>query len=215
MVSMYQVWNKRAWNELDGTLSLNGSESSLSAIMRWLTQRTYIYKELIMRKLIAALGVSTAMILPIQAVSAAEVAVLDWRAALMNTQSAQSSLSQLENEIGAKQNEAQSLANELQSLQERLQSQGDSMAQSQRESLVAELQQKGSRFQQLRQEVLQAQQRSEQAFLEQSEAKLEQAVDQVIQRHSIDILVEPQGVLHSSMDLPNLTNEVTEIFNTL
>ena len=89
------------------------------------------------------------------------------------------------------------------------------MAQSQRESLISELQQKGSRFEQLRQEIMQAQQRSEQQFLEGAESKLERAVEQVLERHGIDVLVEPQGVLHSGVDLPNVTDEVTQIFNTL
>ena len=151
-----------------------------------------------MRKLAAAVCLLGAMVLPAHA---AEVAVLDWRAALMNTQSAQSSLSQLEGQIGNQQREAQSLGNELQQLQERLQREGDTMSQSQRDSLMAELQQKGSRF--------------EQQFLESAESKLERAVEQVLERHNIDVLVEPQGVLHSSTDLPNVTNEVTQIFDSL
>lgn len=167
-----------------------------------------------MRKLTAAVCLLGAMTLPAYAV-AAEVAVLDWRAALMNTQSAQSSLSQLEGQIGNQQREAQTLGEELQRLQERLQREGETMSQSQRDPLIAELQQKGSRFEQLRREVIQAQQASEQRFLEGAESKLERAVEQVLERHNIDVLVEPQGVLHSSSDLPNVTNEVTQIFDSL
>ena len=90
-----------------------------------------------MRKLTAAVCLFGAMTLPAYA---AEVAVLDWRAALMNTQSAQSSLSQLESQIGGQQREAQSLGNELQQLQTRLQQQGETMSQSERDALIAELQ---------------------------------------------------------------------------
>ncbi|WP_447529955.1 MULTISPECIES: OmpH family outer membrane protein [unclassified Vreelandella] len=165
-----------------------------------------------MRKLTAAVCLLGSMALP---AFASEVAVLDWRAALMNTQSAQTSLSQLEGQIGSQQREAQGLGNELQQLQQRLQNEGETMGQAQRESLIAELQQKGSRFEQLRRDVLQAQQNSEQQFLESAESKLEQAVEQVLARHNIDVLVEPQGVLHSSTDLPNVTNEVTQIFDSL
>jgi outer membrane protein len=154
------------------------------------------------------------MVLSAQA-QAAEVAVLDWRAALMNSDSAQSSISRLESEIGNQQREAESLGSELQGLQERLQTEGETMSEAQRESLIAELQEKGRRFEQLRQQIGQAQQRSEQQFLEGAEAKLEQAVEQVIDRHGIEVLVEPQGVLHSSRDLPNVTDEVTQIFNSL
>ena len=168
-----------------------------------------------MRKLTAAVCLFGAIVLPAAHAVAAEVAVLDWRAALMNTQSAQASLSQLEGQIGSQQSEAQGLGNELQQLQERLQREGETMAQSQRDSLIAELQQKGARFEQLRREVVQAQQNSEQQFLEGAESKLEQAVEQVLSRHNIDVLVEPQGVLHSSVDLPNVTDEVTQIFDSL
>jgi len=105
-----------------------------------------------MRKLTAAVCLFGAMALPAYA---AEVAVLDWRAALMNTQSAQSSLSQLEGQIGSQQREAEALGGELQQLQTRLQQEGETMSQSERESLIAELQQKGGRFEQLRREVLQ------------------------------------------------------------
>ncbi|MCB8890474.1 MULTISPECIES: OmpH family outer membrane protein [Halomonadaceae] len=165
-----------------------------------------------MRKLTAAVCLFGAMALPAYA---AEVAVLDWRAALMNTQSAQSSLSQLESQIGSQQREAQGLGNELQQLQQRLQNEGETMGQAQRDALIAELQQKGSRFEQLRREVLQAQQASEQQFLQGAETKLEQAVEQVLARHNLDVLVEPNGVLHSSTDLPDVTNEVTQIFDSL
>lgn len=165
-----------------------------------------------MRKLTAVVCLLGAMSLPAYA---AEVAVLDWRAALMNTQSAQASLSSLEGQIGSQQREAQSLGNELEQLQGRLQREGETMAQSQRESLIRELQEKGTRFEQLRREVMQAQQNSEQQFLEGAESKLEQAVAEVLERHDIDVLVEPQGVLHSGVDLPNVTDEVTQIFDTL
>ncbi|MGL6251999.1 MAG: OmpH family outer membrane protein, partial [Billgrantia desiderata] len=36
-----------------------------------------------------------------------------------------------------------------------------------------------------------------------------------ISRHNVQVLVEPQGVLHSERDLPNLTGEVIEILNSL
>lgn len=167
-----------------------------------------------MLKLTRVVCLLGAMVLSAQA-QAAEVAVLDWRAALMNSDSAQSSISRLESEIGNQQREAESLGSELQGLQERLQTEGETMSEAQRESLIAELQEKGRRFEQLRQQIGQAQQRSEQQFLEGAEAKLEQAVEQVIDRHGIEVLVEPQGVLHSSRDLPNVTDEVTQIFNSL
>ena len=144
---------------------------------------------------------------------AAEVAVLDWRQALLASDAAQRSMSRLESQISGQQQEAESLGRELQQLQQRLQ-QGD-VPEAEQQSLMQEFQQKGSRFEQLRQQIMEAQMRAEQAFLQDAEPKLEQAVDRVISRHGIQVLVEPQGVLHSSVDLPDLTGEVTEILNTL
>ncbi|SDJ18926.1 OmpH family outer membrane protein [Billgrantia gudaonensis] len=169
-----------------------------------------------MRKFIAVfwLGLLSALAVSTQ-VQAAEVALLDWRTALMESDAAQRSMGDLESRIGGQQQEAESLGQELQQMQQRLQQEGDSLPESERQALVQEFQQKGSRFEQLRGEIMQAQQEAEQAFLSEAEPKLEQAVDQVITRHSVEVLVEPQGVLHSDVDLPDLTSEVTEILNTL
>ncbi|WP_017431111.1 OmpH family outer membrane protein [Vreelandella jeotgali] len=168
-----------------------------------------------MRKWVVAAVFAVASAASAAPVLAADVAVLDWRAALMNTESAQSSLSDLEGQVGDRQSKAKRLGNELQDLQKRLRNEGDVMSDAERQRLTSRLQEKGQRFESLRKEVLSARQRSEKQFLDQAEPKLERAVDRVIERHGIDIVVEPRGVLHSSMDLPNLTDEVTQEFNAL
>lgn len=166
-----------------------------------------------MRKLSAALclGLLAAVTLPAQA---EEVAVLDWRAALMETDAAQRSMNELRNRLAGQQQEAESLGQELQQMRQRLQ-QGESMTETERRTAMQEFQRKGQRFEQLRQEIGQARQQSEQQFLQQAEPKLDQAVQQVIDRHGVEVLVDPNGVLHSERELQNLTGEVTEILNTL
>lgn len=166
-----------------------------------------------MRKLSAALclGLLAAVTLPAQA---EEVAVLDWRAALMETDAAQRSMTELRNRLAGQQQEAESLGQELQQMQQRLQ-QGESMTETERRTAMQEFQRKGQRFEQLRQEIGQARQQSEQQFLQEAEPKLDQAVQQVIDRHGVEVLVDPNGVLHSERELQNLTGEVTEILNTL
>lgn len=165
-----------------------------------------------MRKLTAILCIGLFSVLALPA-HAAEVAVLDWRQALLSSDAAQRSMEQLESRLRDQQQEAQGLGEELQNLQQRLQ--GGSFSDAERETMIQEFQQKGSRFEQLRQQIIEEQMRSEQEFLQQSEPKLEQAVEQVISRHGIQVLVDPQGVLHSETDLPNLTQEVTDILNSL
>ncbi|TFH88355.1 OmpH family outer membrane protein [Billgrantia azerbaijanica] len=167
-----------------------------------------------MRKLTIALCLGLLSTFALSA-QAAEVALLDWRTALMESDAAQRSMGDLESRIGGQQQEAESLGQELSQMQQRLQQEGESMAEDERQALVEEFQQKGSRFEQLRGQIMQAQQQAEQEFLAEAEPKLKQAVDQVITRHSVEVLVDPQGVLHSSVDLPDLTSEVTEILNTL
>ncbi|MDW7746315.1 OmpH family outer membrane protein [Halomonas sp.] len=166
-----------------------------------------------MRKLSAALCLSllVAVTLPAQA---EEVAVLDWRAALMETDAAQRSMNELRNRLAGQQQEAESLGQELQQMQQRLQ-QGESMTETERRTAMQEFQRKGQRFEQLRQEIGQARQQSEQQFLQEAEPKLDQAVQRVIDRHGVEVLVDPNGVLHSERELQNLTGEVTEILNTL
>ncbi|MEQ5800844.1 OmpH family outer membrane protein [Halomonas sp. H10-9-1] len=159
-----------------------------------------------MRKLTAAFAflMMTAIALP---ALAADVAVLDWRRALMETDAAQSSLSELESRVGSQQQQAQALEQELNQLQQRASSLSDSERQ-QANQKVAELNR-------LMGEVVQARQESEQALLQRAEPKLQQAVEQIIARHSIQVLVEPQGVLHAERDLQDVTAEVTEILNSM
>ncbi|MGQ4878406.1 OmpH family outer membrane protein [Billgrantia sp. LNSP4103-1] len=167
-----------------------------------------------MRKLTAilCLGLFVALAAPAHS---AEVAVLDWRQALLSSDAAQRSMQELEDRLSGQQQEAQSLGQELSQLQQRMQQEGESLPEDQRRTLIQEFQQKGGRFEQLRQGIMEEQMRAEEAFLEQAEPKLEQAVEQVISRHGVEVLVEPQGVLHSERDLPNLTGEVIEILNSL
>ncbi|WP_111412884.1 OmpH family outer membrane protein [Billgrantia lactosivorans] len=167
-----------------------------------------------MRKLTAILCLGLFSLLALPAHSA-EVAMLDWRQALLSSDAAQRSMQDLESRLSGHQQEAQSLGQELSQLQQRLQQEGDSLPDAERQTLIQEFQQKGSRFEQLRQQIMEEQRSAEQAFLEQAEPKLEEAVGQVIERHGVEVLVEPQGVLHSDRDLPNLTDEVVEILNTL
>lgn len=167
-----------------------------------------------MRKLTLALGVA-ALMGGASLAQAAEVAVLDWREALMETDEAQRQMSELRSEIEGPQQEAQTLGQELQALQQRLEQDGAVMSDSEREALLQEGMEKEQRFMQLRQQIGEAQMRSEQAFLQGAEPKLEQAVDQIIERHNIEVLIDRDGVIHTTLELTDVTDEVTEILNTL
>ncbi|WP_240349269.1 OmpH family outer membrane protein [Halomonas binhaiensis] len=147
------------------------------------------------------------------AAAATEVAVLDWRKALLDCNDARQEMSQLRTRVADKQQEAQQLGTALERLSARLES--DTTSDAETHALMQEFQQKGQRFDQLRQEILVARQAAEERFLARLEPKMDQAVNRVIARHDVDILVDPNGVLHSTRDLPDLTEEVTALLNTL
>ncbi|TLF49766.1 OmpH family outer membrane protein [Halomonas urmiana] len=167
-----------------------------------------------MRKLTAALclGLLVATTAPAQA---AEVAVLDWRAALMETDAAERTMNDLRARLAGRQQEAKALSEELQGMQQHLKGGGESMTETERRTTLQTFQEKGRRFERLRREIGQARQQAEQGFLQEAEPKLDQAVRQVIDRHGIAVLVEPNGVLHAEQDLQDLTGEVTERLNAL
>lgn len=161
-----------------------------------------------MRKLtaIVCLGLLGAIAQP---AVATDVAMLDWRKALLDTTAAQRSMNQFRNQISASQQEVERLGPQLDSMQQRFQSSQPS------QSEVQEFQRKAQRFEELRAEILQARQQAEQGFLQDAETKIDQAVQRVVARHGIEVLVDPQGVLHSGQELPDLTSEVTQILESL
>lgn len=165
-----------------------------------------------MRTLTAALclGLLVAATAPARA---AEVAVLDWRAALMETDAAERAMDTLRTRLADRQQEARALGEELQGMQQRLE--GERMTETARRTTLQALQEKGQRFERLRREIAQARREAEQAFLQEAEPRLDQAVRQVIERHGVAVLVDPNGVLHADQDLQDLTGEVTERLNAL
>ncbi|MDX1467336.1 MAG: OmpH family outer membrane protein, partial [Halomonas sp.] len=156
------------------------------------------------------LGLLVAATAPAQA---AEVAVLDWRAALMETDAAERSMDELRARLADRQQEVKALGEELQDMQQRLE--GERMTETERRTTLQAFQEKGQRFEGLRREIAQARREAEQAFLEEAEPRLDQAVRQVIERHGVAVLVDPNGVLHADQDLQDLTGEVTERLNVL
>ncbi|MFO7648245.1 MULTISPECIES: OmpH family outer membrane protein [Halomonas] len=159
-----------------------------------------------MRRLTALLSLVLLAVLALPA-QADDVAMLDWRRALLETDAAQRSMSELEGQVGSQQQQAQALEQELSQLQQR----ADSLSDSERQ----EANRKVTELNRLAGEIMQAQQRSEQQFLQRAEPHLDRAVEQLITRHSVKVLVEPQGVLHSEQQLQDLTSELTQILNTM
>ncbi|MBY5967640.1 OmpH family outer membrane protein [Halomonas denitrificans] len=148
--------------------------------------------------------------LPWQAAQASGVAVLDWQQALLDTRMAQGAMQSLQQQVGPWQQEAEVLRLELEGLADELAQQG----QQPNPASVQEFQQKGQRFDRLRRDILNARQETEQRLISRLEGRVDEAVAQVIDRHDVDVLVTPDGVLHSSRDLPDLTAEVTRLPDT-
>ncbi|KFF49523.1 MULTISPECIES: OmpH family outer membrane protein [unclassified Salinicola] len=166
-----------------------------------------------MRKVIGALGLGLMTLVSLPAM-ATDVGVLDWRQALMSSQSAQASMNQLKNRIGPQQKQAEALGQQLQQLQEKLQKNGDVMSESERNAVTQQLRQKGGQFQQLRGQIAQAQQQAEQQYLKGAKPKLDQAIQRVVKQRGLDMVVDRDAVVYSGDSL-DITNEVTKIFNSL
>ncbi|GAB2780630.1 OmpH family outer membrane protein [Halomonas shantousis] len=166
-----------------------------------------------MRKLTGALclGLLGVLSLPAQA---ADVAVLDWRQALLQSDAAKRSMNELQNQTGSQQQQAQSLGQEIQQLQQRMQKDGAVMSESERSNLQQQIRDKGRQFQQLRTQVQRAQQEKEQTFLKSAKPKLDKAIERVVAEHGVQVLVDRDAVVYSKEGL-DLTEEVTQIFNSL
>jgi len=166
-----------------------------------------------MRKIAGVLGLGLLTMVSVPAM-ATEVGVLDWREALMSSDSAQASMNQLKNRIGSQQQQAKSLSQELQKLQQRLQKDGDVMSESERNSVTQQLREKGGKFQQLRGQISQAQKQAEQQYLKGAKPQLDQAIQRVVDKRDLDMIVDRDAVVYSGDSL-DITNEVTKIFNSL
>lgn len=144
---------------------------------------------------------------------AADVAVLDWRAALLESEAAKSSMNELREQTRDQVQRAEVLGRELEQLQQKLQQDGAVMSEAERTSTQQSLREKGGEFQQLRAQIQQAQQQKEQAFLQSAKPRLDQAIEEVVSRHDVQILVDRNAVVYAQDNL-DLTQEVTEILNS-
>lgn len=163
-----------------------------------------------MRKLTGTLCLLGILSVPAHA---ADVAVLDWREALMNSEAAQRSLNELRNQTSSQRQQAEALGQELQQLQQRLQQNGDVMSDAERSRAQQELRQKGSQFQQARGQLQQLQQQKEQQFLKTAKPELDRAIEQVVSRHNVQVLIDRDAVVYTQDSL-DLTEEVTQILNS-
>ncbi len=162
-----------------------------------------------MRKLIGVLCLFGALTAPAYA---NDVAVLDWREALMKSDAAQRSMNELRNQTSSQRNQVEQLSQQLQQLQKKLQQDGAVMSESERSQTQQELRQKGGEFQQLRAQLQQTRQQKEQAFLKSAKPRLDKAIDKVVARHDVQVIVDRDSVVYMDDGL-DLTQEVTDILN--
>ncbi|MEC9484086.1 MAG: OmpH family outer membrane protein [Halomonas sp.] len=162
-----------------------------------------------MRKLTGLLCLLGALSAPAMA---ADVAVIDWRQALLDSQAAKQAMEELRNETGDQRQRAEALRQELQALQQRLQKDSAVMSEDERKTARQEFQQKAAEFQQLRVQIQQAQKEKEQAFLKSAKPQLDRAIDQVVEKHDVQVLLDRDAVVYNAEGL-DLTQEVTRIIN--
>lgn len=169
-----------------------------------------------MRKLTLALGMAAATFIgtaTATAAQAADVAVVDWQQALLDTNAAKQSMNQLKNKLGNRPQQLQTMGQELQQMQQRLQRDGATMSESARNQQVQQFQTKGAEFQKLRAQLEEERQTQEDQFLRSARPRLDAAIKQVVQRHGVKVLVDRTGVIYAD-DALDLTGEVTQAYNT-
>lgn len=169
-----------------------------------------------MRKLTLALGMAAATFMgstAAMAAQAADVAVVDWQQALLDTSAAKQSMNQLKNKLGSRPQQLQSMGQELQQMQQRLQRDGATMSEAARNQLIQQLQTKGTEFQKVRAQLEDERQGQEEQFLRSARPRLDAAIKQVVQRHGVKVLVDRTGVIYAD-DALDLTSEVTQAYNT-
>ncbi|MBZ9558125.1 MULTISPECIES: OmpH family outer membrane protein [unclassified Modicisalibacter] len=143
---------------------------------------------------------------------ASDVAVLDWREALMQSDAAQRSMNELRNQTSAQRQQADDLGKQLQQLQQKLQKDGAVMSDNERQKVRQELSEKGQRFQQLRAQIQQTQQEKQQAFLQSAKPRLDKAIQKVVDEHHVKVVLDRDAVVYRDDSL-DLTQEVTRILN--
>ncbi|SFX31524.1 OmpH family outer membrane protein [Marinospirillum alkaliphilum] len=140
------------------------------------------------------------------------IAVLDWQAALMESEKVRNDMQQAERQLSNEQARVRQLAEEGRGLQERMQRDGSIMSETERRQLQQQMEQKLQEYQLTRNRLQQQQQELRQEIINRHRPALERAVNELLQQHNIDILLD-RGAVAFAKPQYDLTPAVAEKLN--
>lgn len=125
--------------------------------------------------------------------SAANIAVIDLQAALMQSKQVQEEFKQAEQKLSSEQNRVRQLAEEVRSLQEKMQRDESIMSADQKRQTSKEIEEKAQEYQFLGSRLQKQLQEIEQEIINRNRPKLEKAVNDVIKEKKLDLLLDKQA----------------------
>lgn len=125
--------------------------------------------------------------------SAANIAVIDLQAALMQSKQVQEEFKQAEQKLSGEQSRVRQLAEEVRSLQEKMQRDESIMSADQKRQTSKEIEEKAQEYQFLGSRLQKQLQEIEQEIINRNRPKLEKAVNDVIKEKKLDLLLDKQA----------------------
>jgi len=167
-----------------------------------------------MRTIFTKTALLVALLLPMAALAAEKMAVVDPMEALMNSSVVKSRNAQLEKSIESEGQRLRKLRDELVKIEERLQRDGMTMSKSERNKLNDEREEKGFRFQTMQQSINRRVEEDRQELLEEMEPILLRAIEEVAKAKKVDMVISANAVVYGKPEI-DITNDVTKRINQL
>lgn len=163
------------------------------------------------------LAVATLAITPLLAAPSfadTKVAVLDYRAALLESNAGKAYAAQAKRKFGPQVEKLKKLESDADSIRNRVAAAGDKMSKAERESLELQFKQKARDFQAESKQLNDATSASEQGMLTKLKPKLDQAVNEIIKKGGYDVVIDRNAVVNVNPEY-DITRRVIERLNQL
>lgn len=167
-----------------------------------------------MRTILTKTALLLTLCLPITALAAEKMAVVDPMEALMNSTAVKNRNVQLEKSIESDGQQLRKLRDELVKIEERLQRDGMTMSKNERNKLTDEREEKGFRFQTMQQSLNRRVEEDRQELLEEMEPILLRAIEEVAKDKKVDLVISANAVVYGNPNI-DLTSDVTKRINQL
>lgn len=154
------------------------------------------------------------LLLPIAAMAAQKIGVVDPIAALQGADEFQDRYDKLQSSLQDDKDHLDRLQSQLKQIRERLDTEGMTMSEDARESLQTKGQKKVIELRSLQQTAQRKMSKGQQEILKVMEPKLRKAVDSVAESRGLDLVINAQAVVYAG-DEVNITDEVAAQLNAM